>query len=150
MTYFLWSSPVTNLVFVQQIYEFLKEYNQVDIIYTHLTKPFDCVNHEILIKKFINIDLPYKLLLLRISYLFDREYIVQYGGYSSCLFTPCSGVSQDLNFGPLFFIVFINYLLMLLYCFWHVNNLFHLLYADDLKLYLTILNMLSRLNWLKN
>lgn len=124
-------STVSNLVCKAQfLCESLDRGNQVDVIYTDLSKAFDRLDHSILISKLDNFGFSYPLLRLTQSYLQDRHQFVQYRGYKSISFWQKSGVPQGSILGPLFFVMFINDILE-----GFDNNIHFLLYADDLKIY---------------
>lgn len=125
-------STITNLsCFSQYISEHLDKQGQVDVVYTDLSKAFDRIDHNILLKKLHNIGVSDSNLVLIRSYLQDRPHYVMYNGYKSDQYTPTSGVPQGSNLGPLFFLIFINDLSYQLKC--QV-----LMFADDVKIFSSI------------
>lgn len=125
-------STVSNLVCkTQYIAEALDQKGQVDVIYTDFSKAFDRLDHGILLNKLQNFGFSDSLINLFISYLSCRTQFVQYRGFQSILFKQTSGVPQGSILGPLFFVLFINDIIDCL-------DVCYLLYADDLKLYISI------------
>ncbi|KAH0818266.1 hypothetical protein GEV33_004525 [Tenebrio molitor] len=108
-------STETNLVSISQyLSDALDNHSQVDVVYTDVSKAFDRIDHGLLLIK-----------------LDDRFMYVGVNGYASKSFKQESGVPQGSVLGPLFFNIFINDL---------VDDLDvpHLLFTDDMKIYLTI------------
>lgn len=81
-------------------------------------------------------NVPDKLVTLIASYLKERQNTAQYRRYSSDLFIPKLGVPQGSNSGPLLFLINVNDISTLLH--YH-----YLLYADHVKINLTIANLRS-------
>ena len=103
--------------------------NQVDVIYTDLSKAFDSVCHSQLEKKLYAIGVSGTYLQWITSYLTSRKQRVTVGGAVSREVTVTSGVPQGSHMGPVLFILFINDVVR---CF---QNSRCLLYADDLKIF---------------
>ena len=92
-----------------------------------LRKAFDLISHEVLLQK------------LRIygvsnlhwfeSYLSNRQQMVSFDGHLSCTETVISGVPQGSILGPLYFIIFMNDLVL------EIENTEFDMYADDSTLY---------------
>lgn len=108
---------------------------QVDVVYTDFSKAFDKINHDILIKKLMEIGVHGSLLRWIDSYLRNRSQAVCVRGYCSSFLPVPSGVPQGSHLGPLLFSIYLydigNYL----------ANTSHLLYADDTKIYREISNI---------
>ncbi|KAB0793256.1 hypothetical protein PPYR_12876, partial [Photinus pyralis] len=98
-------STSTNLCsFYQFAVEILDNHGQVDVIYTDLSKAFDCISHSLLLTKLRIFGLSDCLLALLESYLKNRQQVVVYNGYSSIAYEAKTGVPQGSNLGPLLFL----------------------------------------------
>ena len=121
-------STATNLCeFTNFISQELDKGNEVDVIYTDLSKAFDKVHHCILLKKLRNFGLCDGLVSLVQSVITKRVQYVEYKGFVSGSFCAHSGVAQGSNLGPLLFILFFNDVLD------YISSHAYL-YADDKKI----------------
>lgn len=126
-------STTTNLLlYATYLFESMDNGVQVDAVYTDFRKAFDKVDHEILLKKLAFNGVRGNLLRWFASYIINRSQRVVVRGFESDTFITSSGVPQGSILGPLLFIIFINDINQ---CFKHCK---FLLYADDLKLYLSV------------
>lgn len=90
-----------------------------------------CISISLLLERIRDHGVPDKLLKLLKFYQAGREYIVQYGGYSSKPFIPISQTTQDSNLSPVTFIAYVKQIKILL-------RVFILFYADDAKLFFPV------------
>lgn len=128
-------STVTNLVCITDyISSGLDMRAQTDAIYLDFSKAFDKLNHPLLLQKLSSAGLSSNLLEFFASYLADRSYHVSYRGRTSTGVVAWSGVPQGSVLGPLLFNLFVNDIT-------EVIDVPHLLYADDLKIFLKIENL---------
>ena len=93
-------------------------------IFLDLAKAFDCVDHEILLRKLERYGIRGKTLLLIESYLSNRYHLTKVNGVESNLKLLEIGVPQGSILGPLLFILFINDLP-------RITNFSVKLFADD-------------------
>ena len=125
-------STVSNLLmFTKLVYELLRDHDQVDVIYTDFSKAFDILDHQVLLSKLSNLNISSNLFNLLISYLTTRKNVVFCSGCFSNPFYPSSGVPQGSNLGPLLFIITLNDVV-------NSVNCYILIYADDIKLFLPV------------
>lgn len=94
-------------------------------VFADLSKAFDSIDRNILLKKLPFYGFSGNLLNLLYSYLFDRKQCVNLNGIYSVLADIDYGVPQGSILGPLLFILFINDLPQLTF------NLEISIYADD-------------------
>lgn len=120
------------LSFVSHLMPAVDAGGQVDSAYFDFQKAFDSVDNDILLSKFSAIGFTPHLLKFFASYLGDRKQYVEYAGYKSSSYYTFSGVSQGSNLGPLEFIIMVNDLPEV------VKEAKCLLFADDLKVFLTV------------
>ena len=98
-------------------------------LYLDLSKAFDSLLHEILLKKLQHYGICGAAINLMASYLKNRKQFVQFEGYKSDMKAICNGVPQGSILGPLLFLVYIN-------DFPNASKVFNfLMYADDTTLY---------------
>ena len=96
----------------KRIYENLDNSNPIAVAFLDLAKAFDTVNHKILLDKLEAYDIrgnPHKLLQ---SYLANRKQKVRMGQNESEFKIINMGVPQGTILGPLFFILYVNDLLI--------------------------------------
>lgn len=126
-------STISNLLlYTNYLFERMDEGGQVDAVYTDFCKAFDKVDHLLLLQKLAFNGIRGNLLRWFASYIRNRTQKVVINGFASNSISVTSGVPQGSILGPLLFVVFINDIGS---CF--LNSRF-LLYADDLKVYLSI------------
>ena len=100
-----------------------QEYCEVSFL--DLSKAFDCVSHEVLLRKLYMFNLLPSACALVSSYLSNRRQCVRYGSEVSGLGAITVGVPQGSVLGPLLFLLYINDFSRLLD---HGDTL---MYADD-------------------
>lgn len=126
-------STVSNLIlFTDFISERMDKGFQVDAIYTDYSKAFDRIDHNILLKKLLNLGISGDLYRWFTSYVLNRTQAVVLGGYTSSWMIIPSGVPQGSLLGPLLFVVFINDIGA---CFKYCD---FQLFADDMKIFRSI------------
>lgn len=126
-------STLTNLLeYKNYLCRAFAKNTQVDSIYTDFSKAFDKVNHALLYVKLQSMGIHGSLLRWVESYLSNRSQLVALKGEVSEPVIVTSGVPQGSHLGPLLFNIFINDLVTQLVC-------PCLLYADDLKIYSSII-----------
>ena len=112
----------------------------VDIILFDMSKAFDVVSHDFLAHKLLNLGIKGNLLTWIISFLHNRFQRVRIGDVFSTALEVLSGVIQGSVLGPILFVLFINDI---------VDQIIFskaLLYADDLKLLMPLINIDSNAN----
>jgi hypothetical protein len=107
----------------------------VDVIYIDFSKAFDSVVHSKLLYKLRTIGINGLLLKWITAFLQGRSQCVVVENRYSSWSKVISGVPQGSVLGPLLFILFINDISNIT-----VNGVFTKLYADDLKLYTTLIS----------
>ena len=134
-------STITNLLeFTSKIFDGFNSGFQTDVIYTDFSKAFDTVNHLLLIKKLLLIGIPPSLVEWIDSYLSNRRQFVLFRSSISEPILAVSGVPQGSHLGPILFTLFINDLPK------SIKYSSVLMYADDVKLFLPIVDSISHRN----
>ena len=103
---------------------------EIDILYTNMSKAFDRVDNNLLLAKLKYIGLPPLFLKWMSSYILNRLQQVTVLGATSKPLTVVSGVPQGSILGPVLFLVYSNGILSS--CAWGA------MCADDLKCYQSI------------
>lgn len=126
-------SVETNLItYTNFIHNAFNGSNQVDAIYTDFSKAFDRIDHNILMRKLSQFEIPQGLLAWLGSYITDRFQAVRVGNFVNAFHRVSSGVPQGSHLGPILFLAYINDITV---CFEHSR---FLLYADDCKIFLDL------------
>ena len=127
-------SCVTQLV---KVLEQIGKGGQVDIIYLDMSKAFDKVSHEKLLKKLQHYGFGGSLLAWFRSYLRDRSQRVTVPGTTSSSLPVTSGIPQGSILGPMLFLLYVNLLPDT------VHNSQLAAFADDTKIFKTIKSLLD-------
>ena len=131
-------STSTNLLeFTHKAIRTIEKGYQMDAIYTDIAKAFDRVNHSRLLSKLHKMGIHSELLSWLASYLKGRTQYVKIGPCVSDLFTITSGIPQGSHLGPILFLLFFDDITEV------IRNSSCLLYADDLKLFRRVKNVLD-------
>ena len=101
-------------------------------VFLDIAKAFDCVNHDILLRKLEYYGFRGESLMWFQSYLKDRAQYVNIKGHHSNTYQPSCGVPQGGTLAPILFIIFMNDIIK-------SSNVFDFsMYADDTCLVLGI------------
>lgn len=123
-------STMSNLMtFVSYLHDSLENRNQVDAIFSDISKAFDKLPHSHLIHKLKVIGFHGVFLDWIASYLFNRKVTVKLNGTLSDPFHSASGVPQGSHLGPLLFCIFFNDVGLIF------SGVKFLIFADDLKIF---------------
>ena len=115
---------------MDRLSEALNNQSRVDVVYFDFAKAFDCVNHDLILKKLkCKFGIDGLLLQFLKNYLQDRMQQVVINGSVSNPLPVHSGVPQGSILGPLLFILFID----------DISDTLNegtelILYADDTKI----------------
>ena len=128
----LHSTELAGLELTDRILKDIDERNVSLAIFMDLSKAFDTLDHQILLKKLHNYGITGPALKWFSSYLTGRLQYVEIDGISSDVLPLTTGVPQGSILGPLLFLIYMNDI-------HNVTNQFNfILYADDTSLYSTI------------
>ena len=115
---------------------YLQARDQTAIIYIDFSKAFDTVSHNKLFSRLQAYGLGGTILLWLQSFFSGRTHRTRVGQFLSDIADLVSGVIQGSVIGPLMFLIFIDELIRIL----EKHGIKVKLYADDVKLYLRIVN----------
>jgi ribonuclease P/MRP protein subunit RPP40 len=118
----------TTSAILQLTCNILNSFEQNEFYHTYLldlTKAFDCVSHELLIKKLLLYNFHPASTKFILTFLSDRTQIVRTNGSYSVEKKIIHGVSQGSILGPIIFLIFINDLPG------YISNKNVTMYADD-------------------
>ena len=123
------STLINLLIFNNCLSEALEHSQQVDAIYTDISKAFDKVNHKRLLSKIWNFSVRGNLFKLICSYLNNRMQAVRIYNCIAKPFNLTSGVPEGSYLGPFIFFVYINDIVN------HIKHAHILVYACDIKMF---------------
>ena len=103
----------------------------IDLVFFDFSKAFDSVVHSILLDKLFSIGVRGILLEWIRGFLSNRSMRVKVAGALSKSISVTSGVPQGSVLGPLLFIIYVNFVVSDINCYYKV-------FADDVKLYLVL------------
>jgi hypothetical protein len=103
-----YSTNLALITYIDYITKAIDTGDKVASVYIDLSKAFDTLNHEILLKKLNLYGIRGQVLSLFNSYLTNRKQYVQYNNYKSSLQTITCGVPQGSILGPILFLLYIN------------------------------------------
>ena len=117
---------------INNIYRAIDNKQHVAIVTLDLSKAFDCLNHQLLLKKLSNLGLEDPSISWMKAYLSNRTQITKFKNFTSSVESPKTGVPQGSILGPLLFICFTNDLPPTFNNICSINA-----YADDTQLLVT-------------
>lgn len=120
------SSTVLGILdLVSRIAKSFEDLQYSAVLFCDLSKAFDCVDHQILLKKLSFYKFTENSIALLKSYLSGRAQVVRVGGLSSSERVLDIGVPQGSILGPILFLIYINDLP------YNVTDVSYTLFADD-------------------
>ena len=122
------STELAGLEFYDKIINHLENDELPLAVFLDLSKAFDTIDHEILLRKLRYYGLSGNSLLWFKSYLTDRKQYVQFKDSLSSYSNIRTGVPQGSILGPLLFIIYMNDIAHI------TNKFFFTIYADDTTL----------------
>jgi hypothetical protein len=120
------------VTYLNYIIPFVSTQGQTDSVYFDLTKAFDIVPHNILLRKLSNFGQFSGYVDWFHSYLFNRQLFVRISVTLLFPYLLKCGVPQDSTLGPLLFNIFITDICD------SIHNSQCLFFADDFKIYRSI------------
>lgn len=112
----------------ENLINILEESGNADVLYLDMSKAFDKVDHQILLRKLKAFGIEGKVHQWLTAFLQNREQIVMVDGLKSNSEKVLSGVPQGTVLGPLLFILYINDIVKV------IRNSYIMIFADDSKL----------------
>jgi hypothetical protein len=104
-------------------------------VFIDLSKAFDTVDHEILLKKIESYGINERMLKLLKNYLLQRNQYIYYDNTSMDLLQVICGVPQGSILGPLLFLIYVNDLYKV------SSTLKEVMFADDTNLFISNKNI---------
>ena len=104
-------------------------------VFIDLSKAFDTVDHEILLRKIMSYGINERMLKLLKNYLLDRKQYIYYNDTSMDLLQVPCGVPQGSILGPLLFLIYVNDLYKA------SSTLMEVMFADDTNLFISNKNI---------
>ena len=115
--------------FVEKIVECFEGGDYCSVEFLDLSKAFDCVSHDVLVRKMYMYNVLPRSVKLFSSYLSNRQQCVRIGTETSSMGRLTSGVAQGAIIGPIMFLLYVNDFPNIL----EPND--SLLYADDTTIF---------------
>ena len=94
--------------FIDEVHKGLQNREYTVAVFMDLSKAFDVLNHDILLKKMEHYGFRGTFLNLIRSFITDRKYFVSANGTKSDTKTVNNGVPQGSTLGPLLFLIYVN------------------------------------------